>query len=245
MVPPLDLTVVMPVYNEQDSLPACLTSWTEVLAGLSADAAGTVAVSWEILALDDGSTDNSGAVLADLAEHPGIRSVSKHNEGHGPTILRGYHEACGRAEWVFQVDSDDEMPASSFPEVWAQRSNVDAVFAVRTNRDQSRGRRIISVVAARTARLLYGAHLQDVNVPYRLMKSSALQPVIDKIPGDTFAPNVVVAGALSQDPARIAEVPVPHVPRRTGEVSIVGMGAAKAALRSFFQTVALARRFRS
>ncbi|MFV2039697.1 MAG: hypothetical protein ACC660_05600, partial [Acidimicrobiales bacterium] len=75
-------------------------------------------------------------------------------------------------------------------------------------------------------------------------RSTALAPLLAKLPADTFAPNVIISGVLSRDPSTFAEVEVPHHPRQAGEVSIVGFGAMKAAGRSFLQTVRLAPSFR-
>jgi len=229
-----ELIVVMPVYNEEASLAACVLSWREVLDGLGLD--------YEVVVLDDGSSDGTAAVLASLSDGPRVRAVSKANEGHGPTILRGYRDAAERAEWIFQVDSDDEIPADVFGLLWDVRAGNDAVFGVRTDREQPIDRRAISKVAALTSRVLFRSRARDVNVPYRLLRSSALAPLLTAIPPDTFAPNIVISGVLGRDTSRFAEVPVPHHPRRAGQVSIAGLGAVRAAARSFVQTVRLARR---
>ena len=229
----VDLTVVMPVYNEEASLGACGRSWTSALDDLGVD--------YRLLVVNDGSKDATPDVLADLASHPRVLGVTKTNEGHGPTILRGYRFAVPTSTWVFQVDSDDEIPASAFTEVWAARDGVDAVFGIRTGRGQTPDRKLISKVAALTARLLLKGRVTDVNVPYRLMRADRLGPVLEALPDDTFAPNVVIAGALGRDRERFTEIRVPHQDRAAGEVSIVGWGAIKAAMRSFGQTVRLAR----
>lgn len=231
-----ELTVVMPVYNEADGLGACVTSWRRALDDLGID--------HRILVLDDGSTDATPEVLAALAAEPRIEAVSKSNEGHGPTVLRGYADAVTDSEWVFQVDSDDEIPADAFAAVWTARTGHDAVFGYRTGREQPVDRRIISRVAAVSVRRLFGSHVRDVNVPYRLLRADALASVLQSIPADTFAPNLVVSGLLGRDRTTFAEVPVPHTPRRTGQVSIAGLGAVRAAARSFAQTLRLAWRVR-
>ena len=228
-----ELTVVMPVYNEEASLGPCGASWTDLLDDLGID--------YRLLVIDDGSRDTTAQVLADLAGHDRVLGVTKANEGHGPTILRGYRLAVQTSDWVFQVDSDDEIPASAFPAVWQARDGVHAVFGRRVGRDQSIDRKLISKVAALTSRLLLRGRVTDVNVPFRLMRSQALAPVLTSLPDDTFAPNVVISGALGRDTDRFAEVDVPHQDRAAGQVSIVGWGAIKAAMRSFAQTVRLAR----
>lgn len=235
-VAPCELTVVMPVYNEQDALPSCVRSWLATLDELRID--------HRMLIIDDGSRDGTAAALDSLGAEERVLAVSKQNEGHGPTILRGYRFAGQTSEWVFQVDSDDEIPASAFPEVWAARHGQAAVFGIRTGREQSLGRKVISRVAALTTRLALKGRTSDPNVPFRLLRADALMSVVAALPDDTFAPNLVIAGVLGRDRSAFAEVPVPHNERRTGEVSIAGLGAFKAAARSFRQTVGLARQLR-
>ncbi len=230
----LDLCAVMPVYNEEEIVGSVAESWLEVLDELG--------INYELVAIVDGATDASEQVLRAVAErHPRLVVDAKPNSGHGPTILRGYRRGAVTAEWVFQTDSDDEMPAASFGELWELRHDVDAVIGIRSNRNQSAGRRAITRAARLTARAAFGCRLADVNCPYRLMRSSALASLLAPIPDDTFAPNVVLSGMLARSGARLAEVPVPHHDRTTGVVSILGWRALRAALRSFGQTVRLSR----
>ncbi len=228
-----ELTVVVPVYNEEESLPTCVASWIATL--------DRVGIDYRLLVIDDGSTDATAATVAELDRHERVVAVSKPNQGHGPTILEGYRVAARTSEWVFQVDSDDEIPADAFPALWMLRHGVQAVFGIRLDRYQSLDRKLISWVAALTNRVLLRGQVTDVNVPFRLMRADALRPIVDVLPDDTFAPNVVIAGVLSRDRAAFAELPVPFEPRRSGSASIVGWGALRAAARSFVQTVKLAR----
>ena len=230
----LDLCAVMPVYNEEEIVGSVAESWLEVLDGLGID--------YELVAIVDGATDASEQILRAVAErHPRLVVDAKPNSGHGPTILRGYRRGVVTADWVFQTDSDDEMPAASFGGLWTLRHQMDAVIGIRTSRGQSLGRRAITRAARFTARTAFGCRLADVNCPYRLMRSTALAPLLAPIPDDTFAPNVVLSGMLARSGARLAEVPVPHHDRTTGEVSILGWRALRAAFRSFRQTVRLSR----
>ena len=230
----LDLCAVMPVYNEEEVVGQVAEGWLEVLDGLG--------IEYELVAIVDGATDASEQVLLAVAErHERLIVDVKPNSGHGPTILRGYWRGALTADWVFQTDSDDEMPAASFGELWNLRHDVDAVVGIRASRIQSFGRRTITRAARLTVRAAFGCRLADVNCPYRLMRSSALTPLLDLIPDNTFAPNVVLSGMLARSGARLAEVPVPHHDRTTGAGSILGWRALRAALRSFIQTVRLSR----
>ena len=224
----------MPVYNEEEIVAEVAESWLGVLDGLEID--------YELVAIVDGATDASEQILRTVAErHPRLVVDAKPNSGHGPTVLRGYRRGVVTADWVFQTDSDDEMPASAFGGLWGLRDGADAVIGVRTSRNQSLGRHAITRAARYTARAAFGCRLADVNCPYRLMRSAVLAPLLAPIPDDIFAPNVVLSGMLARSGARLAEVPVPHRDRTTGVVSILGLRALRAAVRSFAQTVRLSR----
>jgi len=190
-----------------------------------------------MIVLNDGSRDNTASRLAEFSGNDSIRVVNKQNSGHGPTILAGYHTAVDKAEWVFQVDSDDELKASDFDKFWIQRNKYDALYGYRVGRRQSVSRKIISAVSRAVVRLFYGKGIIDVNIPYRLIRSTILKEIIDQIPDDTFAPNVIISGALVSSGLPIFNCPVAHEHRKTGMVSIVNWKLWKAACRSFWQTI--------
>jgi glycosyltransferase involved in cell wall biosynthesis len=225
----------MPVYNEEEGIAGVVASWTRVLERLG--------ISYEFLLYNDGSKDGTGARLDALAaSYPHVRVSHHANRGHGPTILRGYREAAG--EWIFQTDSDDEMPAEAFESVWARRQGQDAVFGIRTGRPSSAGRRLLTKGAAGVVRLLFGRGPRDANVPYRLIRRDALTRLLPRIPDDTFAPNVVMTGLVARDRLRFAEVPVPAVARRLGQTTLIGLKTLKLGAKAGRQTIAAALRDR-
>jgi dolichol-phosphate mannosyltransferase len=232
---PLDLAVVIPVYNEEKNINECIDSWIKVLSGLGAN--------YALIILNDGSWDETERVLSELSYQQSIHIIHKKNEGHGPTILRGYVEAVETADWVLQVDSDNEIPADAFPSLWASRHGQDAVIGYRSEREQSFIRSIISKTARATVRILYDCRIQDVNIPYRLIRSDVLALIIARIPRKTFAPNIVISGALTQTGSVVTELPVPFVPRTHGVPSLNDFSALKSSIRSFIEIARLARSF--
>lgn len=228
---PYDLTVVMPVYNEAEAIGSVLAKWVAML--------GALGVHYRIRAYNDGSKDATGAILAEAARASGGRvvAVDKPNAGHGPTVLRGYRAAAREAEWVFQVDSDDEMGPEAFPALWARREGRDFLAGRRDGRRQPLARRVVSLVSRLCVRVFYGKGIWDVNTPYRLMRAEAFAPFFARLPADTFAPNVILSGLAARHRLRLLEAPVPQRDRATGEVSIKKWKLLKAAARSFAQTV--------
>jgi glycosyltransferase involved in cell wall biosynthesis len=221
----------MPVYNEEQGIAAVVAAWTRMLERLG--------VTYEFLLYNDGSKDGTGARLDEIAaRYPSVRAIHQTNRGHGPTILRGYQEA--RGEWVFQTDSDDEIPADAFEKVWQAREGKQAVFGVRTGRPSSSGRRLLTAGAALAVRALFGRGPSDANVPYRLIRRDVLTRLVARIPLDTFAPNVIMTGLVARDRVPFAEVPVPAVARQLGQTTIIGLKTLKVGLRAARQTLGVA-----
>ncbi len=236
----LELTLVMPVYNEQGCITEVVEAWREMLAR-------TVG-SFEMLVIDDGSKDATWELLRRYAGCEGgraeVRVRRKANSGHGPTVMEGYREAAGESQWVFQVDSDDELGPESFGALWARREEFDLLLGVRTGRRSSPGRRLITGVSRLTVRLMFGGWVRDANTPYRLMRAERLARHLRALPEDAFAPNVILTGLFVSSGARVCQMAVPYRARRTGTVSIVRWRLWRSAAKAFAQTAAVAWRGR-
>ncbi len=229
------LCVIMPVYNEQDAIGPVLEKWDAALSALGAD--------YQIRPYNDGSKDNSLAVMRQAAKKLGgnVNVRDKKNGGHGNTILTGYREAVADGfDWVFQIDSDDEMGPEKFNELWSRRDDYDFLVGIRDGRIQALPRKIISFVSRLCVRIFYGKSVWDVNTPYRLMRVSAFKDFYARIPLATFAPNVILSGLAARHKLRCFEARVPQHDRTTGEVSIKKWKLLKAAAKSFWQTIVFA-----
>lgn len=226
---PYDLVIVMPVYNEEECIVNVIQSWLDILSHID--------IRFQILLLNDGSTDSTAQVLTVFNKNPHINIINKHNSGHGPTILMGYRMALDMSDWIFQCDSDDEMKAEHFPDLWQKRMNYDVLFGIRHNRSQSSGRKIISMVSRLTVKQLFGKGISDVNVPYRLISNHVMKKIIAHIPDNTFAPNLIISGLIAMYKYRIYEILVPHESRKTGKESLVQLKLWKMTLKSFKQTI--------
>jgi dolichol-phosphate mannosyltransferase len=225
-----DLVVVMPVYNEEACIARVVKRWIEALRVTGA--------SFQLLVLNDGSKDKTLDELRSVVE-PELTIRDKRNEGHGPTILKGYGEAVHLADWVFQVDSDDELSPEPFMNFWSKKERFDMIFGIRAHRTQTPMRRLISMVSRLCVRLIAGGGVIDVNVPYRLMRGACLKKMIERIPVGTFAPNVAIAGLSVQSRLRIENLPVEFSPRRTGTPSLVRWSLARQAVKAMFQTASI------
>jgi glycosyltransferase involved in cell wall biosynthesis len=226
----LDLVIVIPVYNEEGAIRKVLTSWAATLERLG--------MRFQIHAFNDGSTDDTASILRTLeSEIPNLVAHNKTNSGHGPTCAHAYRQLAGEAEWVFQVDSDDEMGSDWFYKLWNIRSDHDFIVARRFDRESSLARRLVTLIARLTVNLLYGACVYDVNVPYRLMNSAKFRPCFASIPENTFAPNVLISGYAAYHEFKTVEIHIPHRSRYSGEVSIRSWKLLRESVRAHLQTI--------
>ena len=224
-----NLKVIIPVYNEEGAINAVIEDWTSTLTKLN--------INFKIVTYNDGSKDKTLSYLKALEkENANLQVVDKKNSGHGPTILKGYKESTD-AEWLFQVDSDNELKTEDFAQFWHARFEYDFLIGNRKHRDSPLVRVITTQISRMVVGIFYGAKVIDVNAPYRLMRTSAFKEEFTKIPEDTFAPNLIVAGLASVRKMRVKQFDVTHHNRETGEVSIKKWGLFKAAFKSFRQTI--------
>jgi len=224
-----ELAIIIPVYNEEKAIENVLEKWSSELEHLG--------ICYQIHVYNDGSKDNTSAVLAEQANRCAqIIIHDKENSGHGPTILQGYQENSDKP-WIFQVDSDDEISPHYFHELWERRDEFDFLIGNRKERESPLSRKIVSFVSRLTVRILYGTGVYDVNSPYRLMRTDVFKDYFSAVPSDTFAPNVIISGIACLKKFRTYQIPVSHSFRRTGEVSIKKAVLLKAAVESFIQTV--------
>lgn len=230
-----DVAVVIPVFNEEKLIGECINEWLNVL--------DSVNLNYEILIIDDGSSDATISIVERYGDNQDVQVIIKQNEGHGPTILAGYKRAVGIAEWVFQADSDNEISPNQFSALWSRRQGQDAVIAWRQGRNQTTVRRLVTFFARVTTKVLFRCHLRDVNIPFRLIRSETLAILLEKIPSDTFAPNIALSGALSLMNYQVEECPVVFNERIVGESSLSNLGAVRKGGRALLELIKISRVF--
>jgi len=229
--PELELTVVMPVFDEAPNLRRLLPTWRKLL-----DESGAT---YEFHALDDGSRDDSLEVLrACLGSWPELRVTTGANRGHGPTIRRGYAEASGG--FVLQIDSDDEVPAECFSTLWRLRAAHDLVIVQREQAPRAWPRRLVSSGARCFVRFAFGPGVADPNAPTRLMRGTWLRSVLADVPENAFAPNLLLTALALRERARITQVPVDARPRAAGTTSLRRSRLLRASLHALTDGVRLA-----
>jgi len=202
----LDISVVVPVLNEEESLPHLHQQLSQVLV-----AGG---YNYEIIVVDDGSTDGSFQVLCDLqAADPHLRVVRfRRNHGQTAAFAAGFDRARGGV--VITIDADLQNDPADIPAlVEKMAEGYDVVSGWRVDRqDRFLDRRLPSLIANRLIAWITGVHIHDYGCSLKAYRHDVLQDV--RLYGEMHRYLPALAHAVG---ARVTEIPVRHHPRRFGQ----------------------------
>lgn len=197
------LSIVIPLYNEEDNLEPLAAELTAALAELGRD--------WEVLFVDDGSDDRSAAVLSRLAAADARLRVLRQprNQGQSAAFAAGFRHA--RGQIIATLDADLQNDPADLPRMLAELEGCDVVCGVRTDRHDSWVRRVSSRIANGVRNRLTGESIADVGCSLRVMRARYARRVQWFDGMHRFLPTL-----LRLEGARIREVPVRHRPRLKG-----------------------------
>ncbi len=217
----------MPAYNEEDGIQVAVDAVRDQILEHVPSA--------ELVVVNDGSRDGTGALLDRLAaEDPRVRVVHKANGGHGPAIMTGLSQE--RGEFVFLIDSDNQIPLEEFAPFWAAvGGGQDAAFGVRRVRHDAQLRKVLTVVIRSCLSVMFGVRLYDSNVPYKLLRRSVWTDARPLIPDGTLAPSLFLAVFAARRGYSVTYLDVSHKDRETGTVSIRRWKLIKFCARAFRQ----------
>jgi glycosyltransferase involved in cell wall biosynthesis len=203
---------VLPVYNEEESLPVLWPELRDVL-----DATG---LRYEVVFADDGSRDRSAEIVREFrSRDPRVRLVKlKVNAGETAAMDAGLKAARGR--FVVTMDADLQPDPRDIPRLLEHLKEWDAVTGWRANRaaGDSMVRRVSSIVANRVRNALSDESIRDSGCTFRAFRRECLRDLTLYRGFHRFIPTL-----LRMQGYRVVEVPINHRPRRFGE-SKYGIG---------------------
>jgi glycosyltransferase involved in cell wall biosynthesis len=208
----LDISVVVPLYNEAESLPE-LVAWIDRVAQKNS-------LSYEIIMVDDGSTDESWAVVQSLKEqYSAIRAISfMRNYGKSAALYCGFEMADG--EVVFTMDADLQDSPDEIPEMRRMilEDGYDLVSGWKRKRYDPVGKRWPSKFFNLTARVMSGIKLHDFNCGLKAYRRKVVKSI--EVYGEMH--RYIPILAKNAGFKRIGEKVVEHQERKYG-VSKFGM----------------------
>ena len=203
------VSVFFPAYNDAPSLPALIGKTFAVLREHVSD--------FEVIVVNDGSQDNTGAVLLELQREFGaqMRIVTHEvNRGYGGALRSGFEAAT--KEFVFYTDGDGQYDVGELPKLLERmRSNVSFVNGYKLERNDPWHRIWIGKTYNQFARLLFNVSLRDIDCDFRLIRRSLLQLIHLESTSGTIC--VELVRKLELCGMDVEEVGVHHYPRLHGK----------------------------
>ncbi len=223
------LSYFFPAHDEEANLGGLVE---EALATLP-----TLAETFEIIAVDDGSKDGTRRIADELtAAHPGIVRAVHHpvNLGYGAALRSGF--AAARYELVAFTDGDRQFKVADIGRLTARLAGPDAPDAVvgfRIKRADPLVRTLYARAYRLANRIFFGLPVTDVDGACKLFRRDALHGLAVESDGAFFSAELLIK--LRTAGARIVEVGVPHYPRTAGSASGARPQVVLRAVRDFWR----------
>ena len=222
------LSVFFPAYNDAPSLPGLLAKTFATLEQHVAD--------YEVVVVNDGSWDNTAAVLEELRVRyaPRLRVVTHpHNRGYGGALRSGFESA--RKDWVFYTDGDSQYDVSELPRLLELvRPDTGLVNGYKLERHDPAHRIWIGSTYNFFARLLFRIRIRDIDCDYRLIRRDLLDKVHLTSTSGTICVELVRKIELTG--CGVVEIGVHHYERQYGRSQFFRV---RSLLKTLFELVRL------
>lgn len=201
-----EISVVIPFYNEEEVVESVVEEALEVVRGLG--------FSFEIVAVDDGSSDRTGELLDGVARRePGLRVLHQRpNRGQATALYRGLHAARGGI--VVTMDGDGQNDPADISALLSLLSQADMVVGIRATRNDSWLRRRMSRLANAVRGRVLRDHMRDSGCALKVFRREVVESLIPIQTLYSFMPALAIAAGF-----RLAQQEVRHRARRGGTSS--------------------------
>lgn len=202
----IEVSIVLPIYNEEDSIEALYTKLRDVMEHLGRR--------YEVIMIDDGSKDRSVEMIKNVAANdPHVRLITlRRNFGQTPALAAGFDAAVGKV--IIAMDADLQHNPEEIPKFLAKiDEGYDVVSGWRQKRvDNFILRRIPSLVANRLMKYLSGVDLHDFGTTFKAYRAEVIKNV--KLYGELHR---FIPALTSYVGANICELPIQNINRPYGK----------------------------
>ena len=200
------LSVIIPVFNEEENLPELLRRTLHSCREIGAP--------FEIVFIDDGSRDSSPQLLENAAREYSQEIVVillNRNYGQHPALMAGFEQA--RGDVIITLDADLQNPPEEIPRLFQTAAEgFDVVGTIRRNRQDSAFRKSASAMVNRVTARATGVEMHDYGCMLRAYRRPIVQAMLQCHERSTFIP--VLANSFAR---RTTEIEVDHAGRNAGE----------------------------
>ncbi|MFZ5366012.1 MAG: glycosyltransferase family 2 protein [Patescibacteria group bacterium] len=203
-----ELSVFFPAYNEEKNIKETVSKATKILP--------KIASKYEIIIVDDGSTDKTGEIADKIAkDNKSVRVVHHHpNRGYGAALKSGFSKS--RYSWVAFTDADGQFDFSEIENFLPLTRKADLILGYRIKRADSIVRRIYTFGWFAIARLLLGLDVKDYSCGFKLIKKEVFEAV-QPLEGEEKVTQIELLVKAERLGFKFAEVGVSHYPRKFGQ----------------------------
>jgi len=228
----VSISVFFPCYNEQENVGPTTEKVLNVLEKLKAD--------FEVIIIDDGSSDGTGKIAADIADRDDRVKVVHHprNLGYGAALQSGFEAATKKL--VFYTDGDGQFHISEMPPLLELMAQYDIVSGYRLDRKDSAVRKINGWCWTKLVCLLFGLKIRDIDCAFKLYKREIFDNIELSSTGALIDAEILARAARKG--YRITQKGVHHYRRTAGEQSGANL---RVILRAFKELFVLQGRIRS
>lgn len=201
------ISVFFPCYNDEGSIGKLVNDASEVLKKVARD--------WEIIVVDDGSTDKSRKILKSLAgKNSHLKLVfHKKNRGYGGALKSGFKNAT--KELVFYTDGDGQYDVKEIEKLLPRMTpDIDVVQGYKLKRHDQFHRLIIGTVYHHFSKLVFNIKVKDIDCDFRLIRKKAIDGI--NLHYDSGVICVELVKKLQKRGAKFSEIGVHHFPRLYG-----------------------------
>jgi glycosyltransferase involved in cell wall biosynthesis len=223
------LSYFFPAHNEEANLAGLVAEALETLPSL--------ADTFEIIAVDDGSRDRTAAIGQELADrYPDVVRLVRHdvNEGYGAALRSGF--AAARYELIAFTDGDRQFRVADIGRLAARMAAADrpdVVAGFRIKRADPLIRTLYARAYRLANRIFFGLRVTDVDCACKLLRREALHGVWVESGGAFFSAELLIK--LQAAGRTVAEVGVPHYPRTAGSATGAKPQVVFRAVRDFWR----------
>jgi putative flippase GtrA len=224
MPAPHSLSIILPAYNEEQIIAATVQQVRSALPTWTDD--------FEIIVVNDGSTDQTGAIVDQLAEADAHVRVVTHqrNQGYGATLADGF--AAARKELTFFMDSDGQFDIQNLGELLRFIESYDAVIGYRRDRQDTWMRKLNAWGWKTIVRLILGVHVRDIDCAFKVLRTDFLHQYPLETRGALI--NAELLFKLKSAGYTWKEVGVRHLPRQGGKATGANLRVIARAFRELF-----------
>lgn len=218
------LSLILPAHNEAGNLERVVGSCIGVLNESIPD--------WEMIVVDDGSTDATPEIADGLAARDTRIRVAHHpqNRGYGSAWRSGFAEA--RGAYLMCMDSDGQFDLNDISLLLPYVNHYDIVAGYRTERQDPPHRKLNAAIFHLAARILFGIHLRDLDCAFKIFSAGLIHSLPLSSPGALINLEIFALAGLKR--ASVVEVGVHHYPRQAGEPTGAKLSVVLQAMMEIF-----------